>query len=36
MQQILPFIDARPWDVPLDIIVTDVGILRPGLPMGED
>jgi 5-formyltetrahydrofolate cyclo-ligase len=34
--QILPSIDARPWDVPLDIIVTDVGILRPGLPMGED
>lgn len=39
--QVVGQLDARPWDVPLDVIVTDAGIHRPGMahfpsPMGED
>ena len=39
--QVVERLDARPWDVPLDLIVTDAGIIRPGMAhsrsrMGED
>lgn len=34
--QVVPLPDPRPWDVPLDIIVTELGILRPEPPIGED
>jgi 5-formyltetrahydrofolate cyclo-ligase len=27
--QELPHIDPAPWDVPLDLIVTEAGIIRP-------
>jgi 5-formyltetrahydrofolate cyclo-ligase len=23
-------LEARPWDVPMDLLVTDAGLVRPG------
>ncbi len=34
--QVVPLLEARVWDVPLDILVTEKGILRPEPPIGED
>ena len=34
--QVVPVLEPRSWDVPLDILVTDKGILRPKPPIGED
>ncbi|MBC8195403.1 MAG: 5-formyltetrahydrofolate cyclo-ligase [Acidimicrobiia bacterium] len=34
--QVVPTIEPRPWDVRLDIVLTDEGILRPEPPIGED
>ena len=39
--QVVENLDAGPWDVPLDLVVTDAGIIRPGMAhsrarMGED
>ena len=39
--QVVEHLDARPWDVPLDLVVTEAGVIRPGMahsgaPMGED
>ncbi|MEE1571623.1 MAG: 5-formyltetrahydrofolate cyclo-ligase, partial [Acidimicrobiales bacterium] len=34
--QVVALLEPRPWDVPLDIIVTETGILRPEPPIGED
>ncbi len=28
--QVVPKLEARPWDVPLDLVVTEVGLVRPG------
>ena len=28
--QVVPQLEARPWDVPLDLVVTEVGLVRPG------
>jgi 5-formyltetrahydrofolate cyclo-ligase len=27
--QVVPQLEARPWDVPLDLVVTEVGLIRP-------
>jgi len=39
--QVVPQLDARPWDGPLDLLVTDAGLVVPGMnhtapPMGKD
>ena len=39
--QVVEHLDARPWDVPLDLVVTEAGVIRPGMAhsgarMGED
>ena len=39
--QVVEHLDAKPWDVPLDLVVTEAGIIRPGMAhsgarMGED
>ncbi|MBQ90123.1 MAG: 5-formyltetrahydrofolate cyclo-ligase, partial [Acidimicrobiaceae bacterium] len=39
--QVVEALSAQPWDVPVDLVVTDAGILRPGMAhrgagMGED
>jgi len=34
--QVVPTNEPRPWDVRLDIVLTDEGILRPEPPIGED
>ena len=28
--QVVPRLEARSWDVPLDLVVTEVGLVRPG------
>ena len=39
--QMVEHLDARSWDVPLDLVVTEAGVIRPGMAhsgarMGED
>ena len=39
--QVVEHLNARPWDVPLDLVVTEAGVIRPGMAhsgarMGED
>ncbi len=34
--QVVERLEPEPWDVPLDMVVSGAGILRPGPPMGED
>jgi 5-formyltetrahydrofolate cyclo-ligase len=28
--QVVPFLETQPWDVPMDLLVTDAGLVRPG------